>query len=581
MRRTLLLLATLLAASLLGAQPSHADFAVCTDAYVNTFRQVPRDSSGSRFFWSPGQVDCHEFWRLPFSTPAGTRWIRLIGDADAAGTLPVSNGVERIREAADRATRAMRGLGTYLVDDITMMLSPVQADFTPSIHGATPTGWAIRSQAKVEFAECHVTLMFTAEDNDSASINHVIAHELFHCVQQASLTPEQFASIGGGLGQWWGDGSAELFASLASGERSARYDRTSTFENSVRNRQPLYEQNYGAAIFFFWHFQEKGLDELIPFLRRMAGNGSAAAQRLAMAAALSDDDWVSFAQAYDDRRILHPLGLPLSFGAREEGETWTIASDYSSHERELGLFVIELGWADYSCGTWENETSVQGVEVRRESGREWGPWPQELDTEERALRLRIAAMVTSDDNHQLRLEAEKRESCAGCLVSRAIDRCVVGRWRQTGGGPLEYLRSRGVPITIANQTELVLTMNDDGTFSTNDIDTDVEMEQTMPRGRTMRSTGQGRTGAVSGRWSAEDGELMGCIDEGGAQEGMTTTQVESHVVSSPWGGLDVRGSGGATTYTCSDTTFTTSAPTEHGPMEYRFTRMSPPPRGRR
>jgi hypothetical protein len=349
----------------------------------------------------------------------------------------------------------------------------------------------------------------------------------------------------------------------------------------VTNRQPLYEMSYEAVIFFFWHYQEYGLDELMPFLRQMASTDGAEAQMRAMRAALDDDGWVSFAQAYDDRRIRHPTGLPLSFGPRVEGETWSITSDYSSHERELRPFVIELGWADYSCGKWENETNAQGVEVRRENGREWGPWPQELDTEERALRLRVAAMVTNADNDQLRLEAEKRQSCAGCMVSRAIDRCVVGRWRQTGGGPLEYLRSRGVPITIANQTELVLTMNDDGTFSTNDIDTDVEMEQTMPRGRTMRSTGQGRTGAVSGRWSAEDGELMGCIDSGGAQEGMTTTQVESHVVSSPWGGLDVRGSGGATTYTCSDTTFTTSAPTEHGPMEYRFTRMSPPPRGRR
>ena len=107
MRRTLLLLATLLAASLLGAQPSHADFAVCTDAYVNTFRQVPRDSSGSRFFWSPGQVDCHEFWRLPFSTPAGTRWIRLIGDADARRGLVLAardmRNVLRERSAVTRA----------------------------------------------------------------------------------------------------------------------------------------------------------------------------------------------------------------------------------------------------------------------------------------------------------------------------------------------------------------------------------------------------------------------------------------------------------------------------------------------
>jgi hypothetical protein len=47
----------------------------------------------------------------------------------------------------------------------------------------------------------------------------------------------------------------------------------------------------------------------------------------------------------------------------------------------------------------------------------------------------------------------------------------------------------------------------------------------------------------------------------------------------PWSG-GMAGASGATSYTCSDTTFTTSSPTRYGDMTYTFTRQSPPPRRR-
>jgi hypothetical protein len=192
--------------------------------------------------------------------------------------------------------------------------------------------------------------------------------------------------------------------------------------------------------------------------------------------------------------------------------------------------------------------------------------------------LRIATM-TSFANVDFELAADKREACRTCDVSRAIDSCIVGRWRQTGGGPLEYLRSRGVPITMAAQDPLVLTMRNDGTFSTNAIRTSVQMVQQMPRGNTMTGTGSGVTSPVHGRWSAEGGILQGCIDSGGRPDGTTVISSAGHSYATPWGG-GVAGSSGGAEYTCSDSTFTTSSPTEHGPMTYTFTRETPPPRRR-
>ncbi|MGH6951277.1 MAG: hypothetical protein ACREH4_10410, partial [Vitreimonas sp.] len=512
MRRTLVLLATLLAASLLSVQPSRAQFAECTDSYVSKFR-VGRTEGG--FTWYPGQLDCHEFWRFSFSTPAGPRWVRLIGDRDAGPQRVPPGGIEAIREGALRATAQMRNLRSYAVDNITMMIGPHAATTSGAIHGFVPAAFGPSERLN----ECHVTLL-VAVSYSGADLYETIGHELFHCVEQATLSPGQFATVTGN-GTWWGEGAAVTFGAISARERS-HVDFSGDFETSVRGGQPLYDMGYAASIFFYWHYQEYGLDDLMPFLRQMADVDSDAAQVTAMSAALPTEAWRDFAQAYDDRRIRHPADRALiSFGDRVEGETWSIEEATSRHERRLRRFVLETGWADYACGVWANEVNASSIEVRPEDGGDWGPWPARFDTEgTTGVRLRLATMTSMADV-DLVLASDKREACRTCDVSRAIDSCVVGRWRQTSGGPLEYLRSRGVPITMIAQDPLVLTMRNDGTFSTNAIRTSAQVVQQMPRGNTLPATGSGTTSPVHGRWSAEGGVLQGCIDSGGEREGVT------------------------------------------------------------
>jgi len=163
------------------------------------------------------------------------------------------------------------------------------------------------------------------------------------------------------------------------------------------------------------------------------------------------------------------------------------------------------------------------------------------------------------------------------MEASVIDRCLVGVWRQSGGGPLEYLRRRGVPITAAAISPLELSMNDDGTFSTGSVGMDVEMQTADNHGHVMRGEGAGTTDATRGRWSAEDGALQGCFDSGGQATGNTRLEAEGHVRNSPWNGGSMAGVSGGTTYTCSESTFTTSSPTRYGPMTYQFSRVAPPP----
>lgn len=573
MRRALFLLAVLLATSLMGVQTSRAQFVECTPEYIASFRVPAYD-------WEPGQIDCEEFWRFQFRTPAGPRWVRLIGSRDSARLLP-GGGIETLRAAAERSTEVMRGLGTYLVDDITLLISrPRSRPDEPQPEGGYAGAWTELADGP-EFNACHVTLLITTDFTD-VDVAQTVGHEIFHCIQKASLSAAQ-NQTDVELGQWWIEGSAEEFGVLVARSAGGRWSRTAPFEDAVAARVPLYEMSYEAAIFFFWRHQEHGLEALMPFLRQMAERGDAGAQMAAMAAALPYDEWMDFAQAYDDRRIRAPGGGPLAFASqRVDGERWAVNSDLSVHERELRPFVVELGWAAYECGVWQNTLSAN-VDVRREDQTTWAPWPGRFDTEEQGnLRFRVAAMVSTSEALEFRLEAEKRESCTQCQVSRAIDRCIVGTWEQTGGGPMEYLRSMRIPqVTRDAMGRLVLSMSSDGTFASYPVPIDYQIQVPGNDGEIITSDAFGDIRGTNGRWSAEDGQVRACFDGGGEASATTVTVIRGRPVVIPHTSGGVAGISGSSSYTCSDTTLTTSTPMGNGAdMTYTFRRLTPPPRRR-
>lgn len=590
MRRTLVLLATLLAVSLFSAQPSRAQI-MCSDEYVRLF-DVPADPHGAYPAWSAGDIECRQWFDVRIDTPHGPISVRGIGDVGVDTTLP-PGGRAAVEAGVIRARERLGELGEYRLHNTTILMSRARSSpDEPQPRFGYSDAWTVPGTDVRDNQECHITL-FIQTDFSAEEIHYAVAHELFHCVQKATLS-ELILRTQTTTGAWWSEGSAEWFAALTAGPQM-RWDRAPQFERAIAEHTPIHGMSYKAAIFFYWlHHAHGGAGAMLPFLRQMSPGIDVNSQELAMQRVLTQEQWLEFVEAYDDRQIDYPGGGRVGFGQRLEGETWNVEAT-SGHERQLKAFVIDVGWTDYACGRWGNTVAEANVHIRGEHERFWSSWPGEIDTRATAGaggRYRMVGLVT-DPGVEIRftLDAERRETCVECLTAAVIDRCVVGRWRQTGGGPIEYLRSRGIPITIANQTELVITMNDDGTFSTNDINTDVEMEMQMPHD-TVRVTGAGRTSAVTGRWSAQDGELLGCIDSGGEREGVTTFPESSdadrvsrrlgygpYINTHPWGG-NAAGTGGATTYTCSETTFTTSSPTEHGPMNYIFTRETPPPRRR-
>jgi len=559
----------------------------CDAEYLDGFDIVETSEDGSRgeVTWEAPEIECVEHFRFTFSTPNGPRVYRAIGDVNVEDTLRPGD-MDRIEDGARRAAAELASLGDYEIDNVTVLISEIGADpfaeeiFLPSgrrKHEAT-TGWTWDAETTPR-DECPITL-FVMNRFDGEDLQYTVAHETFHCVEYASLEEAQMWS--GAV--WWIEGAADLFAALVVADKDATWDRAPEFRAAVERQSPLYAMSYEAAVFFYWYYEHEpsGAGALMPFLHSMARSRDEAAQRAAIRAALSDEELLTFAEAFDDGEIRYPRGDRLDFGAPIDGTRWSIETT-STQRALIKPFVIMPGWTDYACGVWGNELAPDPVnlEMREEDSRDWARWPSETDCRDRgSVRYRTIAMHSGDANADLSLRAERRIACENCLseVSR-IDRCMVGTWRQTGGGVQEWLRALGMPIPFSRpqREEVTISLRDNGTFTGNGFDINYQLAIPSREG-TIYSDARGGVAGTAGRWSAERGLVRACFDSGGQARATATTQYpDGNTYTGPFSSPGVAGDEGGARYTCSDTTLTTTVSTGRAPLQFIFTRVSPPP----
>jgi hypothetical protein len=104
--------------------------------------------------------------------------------------------------------------------------------------------------------------------------------------------------------------------------------------------------------------------------------------------------------------------------------------------------------------------------------------------------------------------AWSRPAQADCQTPPSIDTCLVGTWKQTGGGAAEWMRQNlKMAQPTAAPNDGTLTFNADGTFSTSKVDSKAEV---AAPGTSMHATGQ-MNAQASGRWSAAGGTLTLCM----------------------------------------------------------------------
>lgn len=405
------------------------------------------------------------------------------------------------------ARTALGKIGPFRMNDVTVLL----LDSTPPAARAERFGEIAAMTSATQGSECHVVVYLLGLGATRAYAASVVAHEIFHCVQVASQTPAQMATSAmarGRSGDWWIEGSADWFGTLATAAPDYLDDRLSAFDRDSAT-VPLFDMSYQAVVFFEWLSGARGPGAVLPFLSRMAAVRDRAAQMSAMRAALTPAASLQFAQAYLDKQIHYPGGRALDLHPTDgPGEIWTATR---AARLDAAPFVIARGTLDFSCGRWQTAAVPATALAAQREGGTWGTLPAELRGEAgRETRFRYAVFNAADDSRQLTLTGTLAVACAQCMTSQARNSCMVGLWEFESGGRLEWVRRHmppGLRVTKRTETGHTMTFANDGSF-----------ELGAYRGKTAVTHDKGLrgTGNVSsharGRWATSGSALYLCRD---------------------------------------------------------------------
>lgn len=535
--------------------PALASFGDCNDPnYLQQFD--PRFSGDSGFL-------CVESDRVAVNSDAGTSHIRIVQHllADWAGR---PGAVAAIKDGVDGAVRAMATLGHFRIEDVTILLvdgfacppppAPVPGERKlvcgPLEGSAEAFGEVAAATIFKPADECRIVVYMLGTGATTESGASMIAHELFHCVEDATLAREQLTTGGGGVpggGNWWLEGAADWFSTAAVPPAPYLGLAVQSFDAHAGDTA-LNMMSYDAYVFFAWLGGAHGPSGVLPFLQHMATRPDESAQRAAMAGAMPPSDWLKFAEDYNDQRIHDGQGGSIdSTPADAEALEW---SDTQTRRIALHPFILARRNLAFHCGRWTLVPQPASHYAAKSGDGEWGDLPGDLDNMGNSHGgFAFAAINATAEDVPFQIAATLAARCADCAGTHEMDHCLIGTWEMTTDGVQQWAAAHlhNYHITSISLVGNTLTLNDDGTFATGASDVTVSGE-----GHGASSSGEVNAQA-SGRWSTSGGNLNMCADASAAS-GHVTVSGDGHSVTVPTHPQIPPQS--STPYTCSGDTFT-------------------------
>jgi hypothetical protein len=202
----------------------------------------------------------------------------------------------------------------------------------------------------------------------------------------------------------------------------------------------------------------------------------------------------------------------------------------------------------------------------RAEGEPWAELPTEIDaTSGSDGPYRVVAINATAARATLVIQGTMEAGCGSCADVVETDACLVGTWQMTGGGPVEWMRSRGVPGTYTTSNE-TLTFRRDGSYITGVLQGAAAAER---RGMIVRG---GMAAQASGRWSARGATLNMCNDMQ-ANAGRVITESRGATARMDFGSMPTRSS--QLRYVCSADSLSTEMdmPRGAGTMSTQYSRV--------
>lgn len=276
----------------------------------------------------------------------------------------------------------------------------------------------------------------------------------------------------------------------------------------------------------------------------------------------------------DDGSIAYPDGTIVKHDPRT-GTTTTVSADGTTSTR----IESAARRADDGMWRWNDGAVAPGHGDSEDAGDGWIKYPDGTVISHLA-GTGLTKYIRPDGSITLANSCTSEVIIAAdtCLeVPVVIDKCMLGTWKLTGGGPLEYLKSKGMNITSATPDSYSMTFNDDGTMRTSGFNFSQQVKTPLPEGEMFGNT-EGAVAGVSGFWSTSGGKLYMCFTSGGDSE------VETRVRTPKGGGFndqrrgnELAGTGGSASYSCASEKLSTSDAMPNGDvMKHEYTRVSRP-----
>jgi hypothetical protein len=320
------------------------------------------------------------------------------------------------RQLASSVGAAMGQLGDVSIWNVTIMFvnQPPPTDPTHVAHTWGREG------------ECAVTFFKPQTTSDEESFVAIYAHELFHCIQYASW-PRKMKTDYAQWSWWWREGAATYFAYLAVPGTTVGDQVVTGFDQHIASTS-LVDMAYEPAVFFAWLGKAHGPAAVAQFHAGMAEQAGRDAQLAALRAQVSPDEWIEFAEAYEDQTITLPGGRSLpSHPPSRSTVTVTDGSRLAMPSTPFTIAGARLVFPrnhDFRVDFFDRPTDARTPWRGETSGGHWDGPPASLNTcsgEERRRALWITTQSSTAGEARFTTERPGVDPCS----------CPAGRWRET------------------------------------------------------------------------------------------------------------------------------------------------------
>lgn len=262
----------------------------------------------------------------------------------------------------------------------------------------------------------HTPMLF---DSNPDEFRQVIAHEIFHCVQDRSFTTRPYSAHA-----WWMEGSADYFSNVVYPSTNLEHETLADFDRASRTKS-VTELTYENSVFFQFYTNQFGDPATIALLQSVSAAGGSLSALQAVDG--MEQTWQTFTVAFVAGKITDTGG-----GALPQAQYWNQPLQLISDEGHVELEVLPFRATRYLVNYKQENLFVQEVGTNspnhnmvlladRANLGAWAPLPPEVRA--RCAKDEKYVIVTTSirDIEIFDIDVTKVEE-APC------DACVLGGW---------------------------------------------------------------------------------------------------------------------------------------------------------